>query len=191
MTLILTDEKLCLQQIRSIAAKRTSVDGSKSGRTLGRGYVRLTTRPFLESMNIPLAILRVSVLTSAVICLPMIGHASQVAQALGSAPAPVVVPPRSDDAPQTQPSVKLVWKASTSPGVKYNIYRSGAKGECLKSKSNDCKKINSAPVASTSYTDKTVQAGQSYFYVTRSISSGATESGPSNEAQVTISSPRP
>jgi hypothetical protein len=166
----------------------------------------------LESMTITQTGLRVFVLVSAVICVPTNGygrcqfavafsslsspveHASSTMQTLGGgkllsdALTVAAIAPTGNGAPQSQPVVRLTWKASTSPGVKYNVYRSGAKGECLKSKSNDCKKINSSPVATTNYEDKTVQTGESYFYVTKAVGSSATESGPSNEAQVTISS---
>jgi fibronectin type 3 domain-containing protein len=172
-------------------------------------------RGCFESMTITQTGLRVFVLVSAVFCLPTNGYgrrqfavgfsslsspverASATMQTLGGSKlisdtlSVAVVPPTGNGVPQSQPVVRLTWKASTSPGVKYNVYRSGTKGECLKSKSNDCKKINSSPVATTSYEDKTVQAGQSYFYVTKAVSSGAAESGPSNEAQVMISASKP
>jgi hypothetical protein len=143
-----------------------------------------------------------------VICVPIRGYGIQVAVVLTSTPAhlddaiatvQVLGVAKKDDAstvallrigdgsPQSQPLVNLTWKASPSFGVKYNVYRSGTKGECLKTKSDDCKKITPAPVTSTNYADNTVQAGQSYFYVAKAVDSSGNESSPSNEVQAVIS----
>jgi hypothetical protein len=102
-----------------------------------------------------------------------------------------VLPRTGKSVPQSQPIIYLTWKPSHSAGVKYyNVYRSGTQGDCLKAKSDTCRKINPSPIATTSYTDSTVQMGQSYFYVVKAVSSGGTESGPSNEAPVAVSSPK-
>jgi hypothetical protein len=168
-------------------------------------------RPFSESMRIPQAILGAFIFASAVICVPISGYGIQVAVALSSTPsrthnatATVQVPAvakngdastvallrAGDGSPQSQHLVSLTWKASPSVGVKYNVYRSGTKGECFKNKSADCKKITPAPVTSTNYTDSTVQGGQSYFYVAKAVDSSGNESSPSNEAQAVISAPK-
>ena len=168
----------------------------------------------LRAMRNPQNALAVFILASSVICIPTSLYGRQVAsiftstlppggdaiaimQALGSAKilsdasSLAVVPDTRNGAPQLQRAVTLTWKASSSSGVKYNVYRSGTKGDCLKAKSDDCKKINPSPVAGTSYTDSAVLVGQSYFYVVKAVSSGGTESVPSNEAPAVISSPRP
>jgi hypothetical protein len=101
------------------------------------------------------------------------------------------LPRTGNSAPQSHPIIYLTWKASNSAGVKYyNVYRSGTQGDCLKAKSDTCNKINPLPVTTTSYTDSAVQEGQSYFYVVKAVSSGGTESSPSNEAPVVVSSPK-
>lgn len=76
-------------------------------------------------------------------------------------------------------SVNLSWKASHSAVVGYNVYRRGIAGSS---------KINSALVFGTNYVDSSVQPGQTYYYVTRAVSSAGTESSPSNEVKVVIPS---
>ncbi|MGA9963721.1 MAG: fibronectin type III domain-containing protein [Terriglobales bacterium] len=79
-----------------------------------------------------------------------------------------------------QHSVNLSWKASPSAVVGYNVYRRGASGVV---------KINSEPVPGTSYVDRTVQPGQTYFYVSKAVNARGTESTPSNEVRADIPSP--
>jgi hypothetical protein len=78
-----------------------------------------------------------------------------------------------------QHSVNLSWKASPSAVVGYNVCRRGASGVV---------KLNSAPVNGTSYVDRTVQPGQTYFYVTKAVSAKGTESTASNEVRADIPS---
>ncbi len=85
-------------------------------------------------------------------------------------------------APQPH-SVDLSWTASQSPGViGYNIYRGSVAG-------GPYSKVNSALNADTTYTDSTVTAGQTYFYVAKGVDGNDMESGPSNEVQATIPNP--
>ncbi len=79
-----------------------------------------------------------------------------------------------------QHSVNLLWKASTSPVVGYNVYRRGPSGVV---------KLNLEPITGTSYVDRTVQPGQTYFYVTKAVSPKGTESTASNEVRVDIPPP--
>ena len=68
---------------------------------------------------------------------------------------------RSASAPAgPQHSVSLSWKASPSAVVGYNVYRRGTAGVI---------KLNSEPVTGTSYVDRAVQPGQTYFYVTKAV----------------------
>jgi fibronectin type 3 domain-containing protein len=78
-----------------------------------------------------------------------------------------------------QHSVNLSWKASTSSVVGYNIYRHGPSGVV---------KLNPVPVTGTSYVDRTVQPGQTYFYVTKAVSAKGAESTASNEIRADIPS---
>jgi hypothetical protein len=77
--------------------------------------------------------------------------------------------------------VSLSWKGSSSPGG-YNVYRSTKSG-------GPYSKLNSVLDLTNSYTDVSVQAGQSYYYVTTAVNANRTESGYSNQVQVVI--PRP
>jgi len=61
----------------------------------------------------------------------------------------------------------------------YNVYRSIASG-------GPYTKLNSNVDANTSYSDGSVQAGLTYFYVVTSVNSSGTESGYSNQASLTI-----
>jgi len=79
-------------------------------------------------------------------------------------------------------SVHLSWTASTSTVVGYNIYRSTVSGGPYTIQ-------NSTVDTILSYSDTTVQSGQQYFYVTRSIDSSSTESANSNEVPATIPFP--
>ena len=84
-------------------------------------------------------------------------------------------------APQHQ--VQLSWGASSSSGVTgYNVYRGGVSG-------GPYTKINSALVVGTNYSDSSVQAGKTYFYVTTALNGSGTESAYSNEVQATVPSP--
>jgi hypothetical protein len=76
-------------------------------------------------------------------------------------------------------SVVLKWKPSATPNVKYNVYRSTVHG-------SNYKKMNSRPLKELTYTDKDVERGTRYYYVTRSMDGGGTESANSNEAVVTV-----
>jgi ribosomal protein S8E len=58
----------------------------------------------------------------------------------------------------------LSWAASTTPGVVgYNVYRGTTSG------GESATPLNSSPINGTTYTDATVQAGQTYYYVTRAV----------------------
>jgi len=85
-------------------------------------------------------------------------------------------------APQPH-SVDLTWTASQSPGVVgYNIYRGTVSG-------GPYSKVHGTLNADTSYTDTTVTAGQTYFYVAKGVDSNDVESGPSNQVQATVPNP--
>jgi hypothetical protein len=80
-----------------------------------------------------------------------------------------------------QHSVTLSWNPSTSSVVGYNLYRGTTSG-------GPYSQIN-AMNASTSYVDSSVQAGQTYFYVTTAVDGANRESGYSNQAQAVVPSP--
>jgi fibronectin type 3 domain-containing protein len=94
-----------------------------------------------------------------------------------SASAPPPVPLSSP-----QHSVSLSWNASTSLNVvAYNIYRATVSGGSYG--------LQNSMNASTTYTDKTVQSGQTYYYVVTAVDSAGAESGYSNQVQAIIPTP--
>jgi len=74
-------------------------------------------------------------------------------------------------------SVSLSWKPSSSAIAHYNVYRSGTS-------SGPYTKIASVP--GTYYTDTSVQAGRSYYYVTTAVGSRGKESSNSNQVHALI-----
>jgi hypothetical protein len=65
----------------------------------------------------------------------------------------------------SSPSVQLSWTETTGTIAGYNVYRSTQSG-------TGYAVVNSSLVASGSYTDTTVSAGQTYYYVVTSVSNG-------------------
>lgn len=79
-------------------------------------------------------------------------------------------------------SADLTWNASQDVVIGYNVYRGGTKG-------GPYAKINPVLNATTNYTDSTVGAGATYYYVVTAVDSSYAESVNSNEAQITVPSP--
>ncbi len=78
--------------------------------------------------------------------------------------------------------VSLSWGNSGSGTVGYNVYRGSTSG-------GPYSKINSALDATPTYSDDSVVAGQTYYYVATAIDGSGMESLYSNEAQAVIPSP--
>lgn len=81
--------------------------------------------------------------------------------------------------PTAAPSVGLKWNASTSTVTGYNVYRGGAS-------SGPFTRVNGSLVPGLTYTDQTVTAGATYFYVTTAVDSAGVESGFSNAAEAVV-----
>ena len=80
-------------------------------------------------------------------------------------------------------TVSMTWTASTSANVTgYNIYRATTSG-------GPYTKVNSSLMAGTSYTDSTVQSGQTYYYVATAMDNTNAESSYSNQPQAVIPNP--
>ena len=79
-------------------------------------------------------------------------------------------------------SADLSWTASPDVVIGYNIYRGGTKG-------GPYAKVNDVLNATTNYTDSTVSAGVTYYYVATAIDPNNVESLNSNEVGVVIPSP--
>ena len=80
-----------------------------------------------------------------------------------------------------QHSVALAWSAITA-AAGYYVYRGSTSG-------GPYSKVNTSPDGSTSYSDTSVQAGQTYFYVTTAVDGSGNESDYSNEVQAAIPTP--
>lgn len=78
--------------------------------------------------------------------------------------------------------VDLKWKASASPVVGYNVYRSEKTG-------GPFTKLTPAPVPETNYSDRTVQSGHTYFYMVTAVDTGRRESLYSNQIKALVPSP--
>ena len=79
-------------------------------------------------------------------------------------------------------SVSLSWTSSPSAVVGYNLYRGAKSG-------GPYARVNPVLNASTSYTDNSVQAGTTYYYVSTAVNGSGTESTYSNQLQAVIPSP--
>jgi hypothetical protein len=79
-------------------------------------------------------------------------------------------------------TVTLSWAASTSTVSGYNAYRSSVSG-------GPYTKLDSALITTTQYTDSTVVAGQTYFYMVTSVDSSNVESTDSNQISATVPTP--
>jgi len=83
-------------------------------------------------------------------------------------------------APPPQYSVALSWAASASQNINgYNVYRSSNPG-------GPYTRVNSALNSNTAYTDNSVTAGQTYYYVTTAVNSSDQESAYSNQATAVV-----
>ena len=91
-------------------------------------------------------------------------------------------PPRNLGAVPAAHSVALNWNANTSAVVRYNVYRATQPG-------GPYTKLNSSPIRRTSYTDSTVQAGHTYFYVVTAVDQNGIESRFSSKVQASVPSP--
>jgi hypothetical protein len=79
-------------------------------------------------------------------------------------------------------SAAVFWTFSPSSVAGYNVYRSSVSG-------GPYTRLNSSLITSTTYTDSTVLASQTYFYIPTSVDSTGNESLHSKEVSCTI--PRP
>jgi hypothetical protein len=87
----------------------------------------------------------------------------------------------SGDAVKPSPhSVALTWSASKSSGVVgYHVYRGTTSG-------GPYTKLTPAAISETRYTDTSVEAGRTYYYVVTSVDSDGLESSHSNQASATV-----
>ena len=76
-------------------------------------------------------------------------------------------------------TVSLSWNASTSTVLGYNVYRSTVSG-------GSYTRLNGSLISGLSYTDSTVQSGQTYYYVATAVNANSSESIFSNQTTANI-----
>jgi hypothetical protein len=76
-------------------------------------------------------------------------------------------------------SVSLTWTGSTSAVIGYNVYSSTVSG-------GPYTRLNTFAIATTNYTDASVEAGRTYYFVVTSISPDNVESAYSRQVSVII-----
>jgi hypothetical protein len=93
----------------------------------------------------------------------------------GSNP-PTPVPPTP---PATQHKVALTWDASTSKVIGYRVYRSESSGGSYNA-------LNGTAISALNYSDDSVSAGTTYYYVVTAVDPSGAESVYSNQATAVI-----
>jgi hypothetical protein len=93
--------------------------------------------------------------------------------------SPLAIPLSGSGVAPTSHKAVLNWTPSTSPVSGYNVYRGSQKG-------GPYTKITSSLVPGSTYTDLSVQAGLTYYYVVTSVESNGVESTYSSEISGTI-----
>lgn len=85
--------------------------------------------------------------------------------------------------PPVSHSVSLSWNASTGSGVVgYEVYRGTASG-------GPYAQVTTSPDPALTFSDTTVTAGQTYYYVATAVDGNGSESGYSNETTAVIPNP--
>jgi len=93
--------------------------------------------------------------------------------------SPLSIPLTGAGVASTTHEAVLSWTPSTSIVSGYNVYRGSQKG-------GPYTKINTSLVPGSNYSDLTVQAGLTYYYVVTSVTSNGTESVYSSQISATI-----
>ena len=99
--------------------------------------------------------------------------------ASNAANSPTVIGLSGTGVAPTSYSVLLSWTASTSSVTGYNVYSGAVSG-------GPYTKVTPAPVASTEYTDSSVQAGNTYYFVVTAVNSENQESAYSAQASAVV-----
>lgn len=98
-------------------------------------------------------------------------------------PTPTPTPTGPTPTPTPAPGVHTVtvtWNASTTSGLAgYNVYRGTVSG-------GPYSRITSTPTTALQFTDSSVTANQTYFYVVTAVGGNGVESVVSNEIKVVI-----
>ncbi len=79
-------------------------------------------------------------------------------------------------------NVSLSWNSSSTAVAGYNVYRSSQSG-------GPYSKLNGSLQTGANYSDQSVQAGQTYYYVTTAVDTNQVESAYSNQAIANVPVP--
>lgn len=153
-----------------------------------RASITHCMKSWLKSSSLPAVFLSVLALGTLWMCFLLATHRhTGILKTLTQARQFLITGFRSGAAHQSdavrsnsQHTVTLKWNASTTAGVRYNVYRRGISGTV---------KVNPSPLTATICVDSAIQPGQTYYYVAKAVNAKGTESLASNEVQVTIPSP--
>ena len=107
------------------------------------------------------------------------GKAGFISDALNT---PTVLHMNGSGVPSGAHGVTLSWDPGDGNAVGYNLYRGT-------STAGPFSQVNAALNSSTNYTDSTVVAGTTYYYVATEVNSQGEESGYSNAAKAVIPNP--
>lgn len=126
--------------------------------------------------------------TNANVSIPLVftptatGNATGSASIVSNAPnSPLII--KLSGSSSLAHSVDLSWNASTTPAVTYAVFRSTQAG------GENPQSPLASNLPSTTFTDSTVQSGQTYFYVIVAVDGSGTASAFSNEATAQIPTP--
>jgi ASPM-SPD-2-Hydin domain-containing protein/centrosomal CEP192-like protein len=93
--------------------------------------------------------------------------------------SPLVITLSGTGAASATHSVALNWTPGSSAAVAFNLYRGSTSG-------GPYTKMNSSSLSTTSYTDTSVSAGQTYYYVATDLNTAGEESAYSNQVTAAI-----
>jgi fibronectin type 3 domain-containing protein len=102
-----------------------------------------------------------------------------IAVSSNAANSPTVITLSAAGVTQLAHFVLLSWMPSTVAVSGYNVYSSSLPG-------GPYTKLGSSPVTGTTYTDRTVLPGNTYYYVLTAVDSNNVESAFSNEVSATV-----
>jgi len=149
----------------SVSNARYSVSGVSAGLILSPGQSATLDATFspVASGSLPGTVTVTSNATNSPVTISLSGYGAATSQTVSH-------------------SVSLTWSPSPSAVAGYDVYRSEVSG-------GPYTKLDSSIVAADSYTDSTVQAGLTYYYVVTSVNSAGVQSADSAQTSATIPTP--
>jgi hypothetical protein len=167
-------------------AQTTSATLTASGSSVILSGASITTSEFtISGLTFPLTIAAGQSVSFSITFSPQASGAAAASASFTSnatnSPASSSLTGTGSTPPQHQ--VELSWDASISSGITgYNVYRGSVS-------SGPYTKMNSVLGATTAYTDSSVTAGLTYYYVTTAVDTAGLESSYSNVVPATIPTP--